>query len=122
MEVKTMTAIAALAAGTVLAMTGLSAAEAVYADGRGNLVIQSDAGYKQIFVGKGHMAEEVLARAAAENPGKPWVMGDPTSQHKHPKAAYRCSGGAAVYRGRSFMYGLTRDEVAVLDNECNVRR
>ena len=109
--------IAALAAGAACLSAG-ARAEAVYEDGRGNLVVQSDSGFKQIFVGKGHMAGEVVARAATESPDVVYYLGDPKSQHRHPKAQYRCSGGAAVYRGRSFMHGLTRDEVAVLPNNC----
>ena len=117
MRMKKLIVIAGLAAGTV-SLAGGAGAEAVFADGRGNLVIQSDAGYKQIYVGKGHLAGEVVARAVTESPDVVYFMADPKSQHRFPKAAYRCSGGAAVYRGRSFMYGLTRDEVAVLPNNC----
>lgn len=105
--------------GLLLVTSGAQAGrtgEVFYSDSFGNLVIISPSGYKRIVVGQGDLAD-------AGGPAGPDVVyfDEPvhaTGQHRFPEAAYRCSGGAAVYRGRSFMYGLSRDEVAVLRNDC----
>ena len=109
----------AMLSGLLLATTGAEAGrigERSYSDSFGNLVIISPSGYKRIVVGQGDLAETSVS-------GAPDVIyfDEPvysTSQHRFPEASYRCSGGAAVYRGRSYMYGLSRDEVAVLVNGC----
>ena len=105
--------------GLLLVSTGAEAGrigEVSYSDSFGNLLIISPSGYKRIVVGQGDLAD-----AGSGNLPDVVYFDEPvhaTSQHRFPEAAYRCSGGAAVYRGRSFMYGLSRDEVAVLRNGC----
>lgn len=115
-------ALAATAAlsGLLFLSTGADAGrigEVSYADSYGNLVIISPSGYKRIIVGQGDLADASVDRLPDvvyfDEPVRS------TSQHRFPEAAYRCSGGAAVYRGRGFMYGLSRDEVAVLRNGCH---
>ncbi len=90
--------------------------ELSYSDSFGNLVVLSPSGYKRVLVGQGDLAPS----GTATTPDVIYFdeRVHPTSQHRFPEAAYRCSGGAAVYRGRGYMYGLSRDEVAVLRNGC----
>ena len=106
-------------AGLLFASAGARAGmpgEISYSDSFGNLVIVSPSGYKRVVVGQGDLAPAGVS-------GLPDVIYHerpvrPTSQHRFPEAASRCSGGAAVFRGRGFMYGLSRDEVPVLVNDC----
>ena len=109
---------------TALSAIGLATAgvqanpvgEIAYADSYGNLVVLSPSGYKRVVVGRAD-----LAPVGVRGDGDVVYFDDTrylTSQQRVPDTAYRCSGGAAVYHGRSYMYGLSRDEVAVLRNRC----
>jgi hypothetical protein len=82
----------------------------VYADSTGNLVIESEAGYKRIIVGQGHRAKELRQFVQRE---------EPTVVYSEEDAGHRetCYRPAMWLRGRSHMYGLSPGELPLL-GEC----
>lgn len=147
----------------VLAATAARAEDISYADGRGNLVVESDAGYKRIIVGEGARAGELsgyLSRAKGYADGlgatrmlpdsqgnltiraasgyKHIMVGradeidsaarrvrvardsryDPDADFYSERAAHTvavvCAGADGIIRGRSYMYGLDRNETPVV--------
>lgn len=111
-----LAAAVALTAGIAHATPG----ETAYPDSFGNLVIQSASGHKRVIIGMGYVA----ADAGTHQSGEPQVLkfdDQPASASawRDVKPVYRCKGGATVVRGRGYMYGLSRDEVAVITNVCD---
>ena len=104
-----LTAVAA--AATMLAATFVSgpalAAEdgrdRVHADSFGNLVIHSQAGYKRIIVGMGHVAEAYQLTGSYYEPE--------VVELDRERNVRRCSRPPHVWHGRSHMYGLDRGQV-----------
>lgn len=99
--------LAALAVTAMLAASPAAAAEGgrdrVHADSFGNLVIHSQAGYKRIIVGMGHVAEAYRLTGSYYEPEVVELDRD-----RHMR---RCSRPPHVWHGRSHMYGLDRGEV-----------
>lgn len=79
----------------------------VHADSFGNLVVYSAAGYKRIVVGKGYLAPEFarLHGTAGE---------ESYYEEAAPAPSYRpCRRPPAMFKGRSYMYGLPDHVVPV---------
>lgn len=101
-----------------IALTGIALAsgpalanERVHADAFGNLVIQSEAGYKRILVGKGDLAKE-MAEALDANQPQIVVLGH---------SAFAVSGRPCkplIHHGRSAMWGLDRGQAPVIASAC----
>lgn len=125
-------AIAALAA--ILFMpAGADAHQRIYADPYGNLIVISPSGYKQIIVGKGHLADEVR-----EELGEPEILRRGYRKHArtspyggigyvnppygddafHRANGAECIHNGVVLKGRAFMYGVNRGEAADLGPYC----
>lgn len=86
----------------------------VYADAYGNLVIDSQAGFKRILVGRGHLADD-YAELGIETPRTAYL--DQRSGRLHPRRSVPCSTGVLI-KGRSYMYGLEDGVLPVLVNPC----
>lgn len=103
---RTIRALAAAAAATMLTLTvagGPAAAtedgrDRVHADSFGNLVILSQAGYKRIIVGMGHVAEAYQLTGSYYEPE--------VIELERPREARRCVRPPHVWHGRGHMYGL----------------
>lgn len=99
---RTIRALAAAAAATMLTLTAAGAAEdgrdRVHADSFGNLVILSHAGYKRIIVGMGHVADAYQLSGSYYEPD--------VVEFDAPRQARSCSRPPYVWHGRSRMYGL----------------
>lgn len=93
---------------------GVSAGDRVRADTAGNLIVESDAGYKRILVGKGHMAAEVARYLDAESP-----QTSNAAPHGHrEQRAEGCRRQGVLLKGRAYMYGLADGELPVLVGPC----
>ena len=89
------------------AAAGDTYGDRVHADTFGNLVVYSAAGYKRIVVGKGYLAPEFarLHGTAGE---------ESYYEEAAPAPAYRpCRRPPAMFKGRSYMYGLPDHVVPV---------
>jgi hypothetical protein len=120
----------AAAAALFIALPGAEAHQRVYADPYGNLIVISPSGYKQIIVGKGHLADEV--RAAIGEPkivyrseghrdgGDRQGFGQPPygDDALHAANGAECIHNGVVLHGRAFMYGINRGEAADLSPYC----
>lgn len=100
---RTIRALAAAAAATMLTFTVAATAaengrDRVHADSFGNLVILSQAGYKRIIVGMGHVAEAYQLTGSYYEPE--------VIEWEAPREARRCVRPPHVWHGRSHMYGL----------------
>lgn len=84
-----------------------NAGDYVTADSMGNLVIESEAGYKRIIVGQGHRAKELRQFTGSDEPGV--VYADEGARNAH-----ECYRPAMWLRGRSYMYGLSPGELPLL--------
>lgn len=117
-------------AAAALLFTAVSAQahQRVYADTYGNLIIHSPSGYKQIIVGKGHLADEVRAE-----------IGEPEIIYHHPRRGYggyversadrgtsrmhrtdgaTCIPYGVVLKGRSYMYGVNKGDAVYVNKYC----
>jgi len=107
--VRTFLCAAAVAAATA---SGAIAQDYAYADSYGNLVIDSEAGYKRILVGRGRDAERVNKFL-----GRGQVQRQPT-EYLLPRKLYLgyrdCYRPGAFVKGRSYMYGLSDGEMPML--------
>lgn len=91
-----------------------SAGDRVHADTAGNLIVESDAGYKRILVGKGYMAAEVARYLDVDTP-----QVDPSATHRHKeRRAEGCRRQGVLLKGRAYMYGLADGELPVLVGPC----
>lgn len=87
------------------AMAGDLSVDRVHADSFGNLVVYSAAGYKRIVVGKGYLAPEFARLHGAPEAGAGYADEAP---------AYKpCRRPPAMFKGRSYMYGLPDNVVPV---------
>ncbi|MBN9072690.1 MAG: hypothetical protein J0H34_14090 [Rhizobiales bacterium] len=101
--------LASAVAGAATVMDAAQATERprdlIYADSYGNLVIYSRAGYKRIIVGQGHLASELNAYA---NDGAE----EPRVVRRHDgEAGADCYYPPYLWKGRSYMYGLSEGEI-----------
>ncbi len=121
-------ALAGVATLAALPATAGGVRERVYVDGYGNIVVLSVAGYKQIIVGQGYRIDEYRKSIGlgpyAEEASAPVVIyghrGRADRRHRRVVVhGLTCKGDATVVRGRGYMYGLRRDEVAVIPDACN---
>ncbi|MBZ0164866.1 MAG: hypothetical protein K8H74_19405 [Notoacmeibacter sp.] len=130
-SMRTMLAAAALAGAAVFASLPARAGgvhDRVYVDGYGNIVVLSVAGYKQIIVGQGYRIDEYrkaigLGPYAEEISAPDVIYLNPRVRHGKPHRrvvvhGLSCRGGATVVRGRGYMYGLERHQVAVIPDAC----
>lgn len=114
----------------------------VYADQYGNLIIQKPGGYKQIIVGEGDSLKNYKPEKAEPAPRRKrgpryyyrdpgdyfedrefdeyGYLDDPSSYHRitPENSNATCVNNAVVLRGRSYMYGIGRNEVALIDGVC----
>lgn len=88
---------------------GAPAAERVYDDSYGNLIILSPSGYKRIVVGMGHLAVE-LERSR---------MPDVVYLDRAGPAIVHCRTLPVLWKGRSHMYGLTEGEIPTPPRVCD---
>ena len=106
--------LAAMAAAAMLAASPALGAEdgrdRVHADSFGNLVIHSQAGYKRIIVGMGHVAEAYQLTGSYYEPEVVEL-----DRERHVR---RCWRPPYVWHGRSHMYGLDRGEVPQAPMVC----
>lgn len=118
----------ALSLAAVAFFAAASLAEAhqrVYADAYGNLIVISPSGYKQIIVGKGHLADELRAEI-----GEPEIIyygrrHGPAKRHPgygtsrlHRTDAVSCIPYGMVFKGRALMYGVNRGEAVYTEQYC----
>ena len=116
------------AAALFVAVSAANAHQRVYADAYGNLIIHSPSGYKQIIVGKGHLADEVRAEI-----GEPEIIyhhsdrhhggyversADRGDDHRHRGDAATCIPYGVVLKGRAFMYGVDRGQAVYVNKYC----
>jgi len=92
---------------------GLGATRA-YPDSQGNLTIRAAAGYKHILVGRADEIDMVArqirsARDARNDPGADFYSEE--AAHTTPVV---CAGRDGILKGRSYMYGLDRNETPVI--------
>lgn len=121
-------ALPVLAAGILLSVFAAEAHQRVYADAYGNLIVINPSGYKQIIVGKGHLADEVRAEI-----GEPEIIyhgdrygghryyqrsADRGSDHMHRADGATCIHNGVVFKGRALMYGLNPGEAANISKYC----
>lgn len=121
-------ALAGTAAFSALPATAGGVHDRVYVDGYGNIVVLSVAGYKQIIVGQGYRIDEYrkaigLGPYAKEISAPGVIYLNPRVRHGklHRRVVVHglsCIGDATVVRGRGYMYGLERHQVAVIPNAC----
>ncbi|MEZ5812570.1 MAG: hypothetical protein R3D45_14255 [Rhizobiaceae bacterium] len=115
-----------LAAAAFFAAASVADAhQRVYADAYGNLIVISPSGYKQIIVGKGHLADELRAEI-----GEPeiiyhghhhgYVERSPArgTSRMHRTDAASCIPYGVVLKGRAFMYGVNRGEAVYVNKYC----
>ncbi len=129
-SMRTILAAAALAGAAALTAVPAGAGgvhDRVYVDGYGNIVVLSVAGYKQIIVGQGYRIDEYrkaigLGPYAEEISAPDVIYLNPRTRHgKHRRVVVHgldCVGDATVVRGRGYMYGLERHQVAVIPDAC----
>jgi hypothetical protein len=111
-------------------LTTASAAEHIYEDSFGNLIVQSDSGYKRIVVGwSDGVAAQVGGAYGAKAASKPRVIyadrigrgssAEPDSW-REPRRGYDvgCSRKPVLLHGRSYMYGLPDNVVPVPAGLC----
>lgn len=98
----------------VMSVSIASAGDRVHADTAGNLIVESDAGYKRILVGKGHMAAELARYLDADTPQ---IAPPATHRHKE-RQAEGCRRQGVLLKGRAYMYGLGDGELPVLVGPC----
>lgn len=110
-----------------VAATASQAHQRVYADAYGNLIIHNPSGYKQIIVGKGHLADEVR-----DEIGEPEIIyhhrrygggyversANRGEDRMHRADGASCIPYGVVLKGRSFMYGINRGEAAYVNKYC----
>ncbi len=116
------------AAALLAAVSAVEAHQRVYADAYGNLIIHNPSGFKQIIVGKGHLADEVRAE-----------IGEPEIIYHHPRRGYggyversadrgndrmhradgaTCIPYGVVLKGRAFTYGVNQGEPVYVNKYC----
>ncbi len=116
------------AAAFFVVVASSQAHQRVYADAYGNLIIHNPTGYKQIIVGKGHLADEVRAEI-----GEPEVIyhhgrhyrggyversASRGEDHMHKADAATCIPYGVVLKGRAFMYGVDRGDAVYVNKYC----
>lgn len=111
----TSTAMSVLAALAILAVSGSASAgrlkERIYGDTFGNLVVYSPAGYKQIVVGRGYLADELAAAEPAPEP--------PAASRDRKRHFGHCYYKPMFWRGRDRMYGLPDGVVPAPPRICH---
>jgi hypothetical protein len=103
---------ALVATGLAISIAGPASAgsryhDHVYADSFGNLVVESNAGYKRIIVGEGELAKKLSDYTGA---GQPEASLDDTGY----VAERDCYRPPVLVKGRSYMYGLSDGEMPEL--------
>ncbi len=120
-------ALSLAAAFSVTAIAGAQAHQRVYADAYGNLIIHNPSGYKQIIVGKGHLADEVRAEI-----GEPEIIYHHTRRHggyversadrgtsrMHRADGATCIPYGVVLKGRAYTYGVNKGEPVYVNKYC----
>lgn len=113
------------AAALMLTAASAQAHQRVYADTYGNLIIHSPSGYKQIIVGKGHLADEVRAEI-----GEPEIIyhryrggyversADRGTSRMHRTDSATCIPYGVVLKGRSYMYGVNKGDAVYVNKYC----
>lgn len=96
------------------AFAGGQGSDRVHADSFGNLVIQSQAGYKRIIVGMGHTAEAYNQTGSYYEPEVVYLDAPQPS-----RSVTVCSRPPHVWHGRSYMYGLQEGVIPQAPLVCN---
>lgn len=85
----------------------------VFPDSQGNLIIRAASGYKQILVGRADEAGKVARVIQADREAGHGPGGDVYSEDEAYRWVVVCTGADGVVKGRSYMYGLDRNEMPV---------